>query len=136
MKEMTSQLESKNVKPSIARIKVLEYLTQYPTHPTVDEIYHHLADEIPTLSKTTVYNSLKVFKEIDLVREINLGEHQNRYDVDVSEHGHFKCDHCGRIIDLSINLQNVDAKELEGCRIDHRHVYFRGFCSLCSASKQ
>ena len=38
----------------------MEYLMAHRTHPTVDEIYLALSPSIPTLSKTTVYNTLKL----------------------------------------------------------------------------
>ena len=54
-------LEEHDVKPSVQRIAVMDYLMTHRTHPTVDEIYHALEKQIPTLSKTTVYNTLKLF---------------------------------------------------------------------------
>ena len=44
-------------------------------HPTVETIYKELIDEIPTLSKTTVYNTLKQFVNILIIDDcINLLE--------------------------------------------------------------
>lgn len=39
------------------------YLLKNHTHPTVDEVYVALCKVIPTLSKTTVYNTLRLFSE-------------------------------------------------------------------------
>ena len=49
------------IKPSLQRLAVMKYLMQYHTHPTVDEIYAALHSSIPTLSKTTIYNTLSLF---------------------------------------------------------------------------
>ena len=51
------------IHPSVQRIAIMDYLIKHRTHPTVDEVYTALSDEIPTLSKTTVYNTLKLFAE-------------------------------------------------------------------------
>ena len=56
-------LLSYNIKPSVQRIAIMDYLLTHKTHPCIDEIYMALCDDIPTLSKTTVYNTLKLFVE-------------------------------------------------------------------------
>jgi len=47
--------------PSITRKQIYEYLLKSKNHPTVDEIYKNLIDDLPTLSKTTVYNVINLF---------------------------------------------------------------------------
>jgi hypothetical protein len=44
-------------------MKILEYLRSVCTHPTVDEVYVKLHPGLPTLSRTTVYNTLKLLAE-------------------------------------------------------------------------
>ena len=56
-------LLSYDIKPSVQRIAIMDYLLKHHTHPCIDEIYMALHDDIPTLSKTTVYNTLKLFVE-------------------------------------------------------------------------
>lgn len=48
------------IKPSVQRIAIMDYLLKHKTHPCIDEIYTALCKEIPTLSKTTVYNTPQV----------------------------------------------------------------------------
>ena len=61
MKSTQQYLSVHGIKPSVQRIAIMEYLFKHHTHPTVDEIYTELLPQIPTLSKTTVYNTLKLF---------------------------------------------------------------------------
>lgn len=56
-------LLSYHIKPSVQRIAIMDYLLNHKTHPCIDEIHTALCKEIPTLSKTTVYNTLKLFVE-------------------------------------------------------------------------
>ena len=56
-------LKSKSIRPSLQRIRILEYLIKNRNHPTVEMIYNELLCEMPTLSKTTIYNTLKLFVE-------------------------------------------------------------------------
>ncbi|MBR4922900.1 MAG: transcriptional repressor, partial [Bacteroidaceae bacterium] len=51
-------LLSFGIKPSVQRIAIMDYLMTHRTHPAIDEIYLALCEDIPTLSKTTVYNTL------------------------------------------------------------------------------
>ena len=50
-----------NIKLSIQRVEILNYLLLAKNHPSVDMIYLSLSNKIPTLSKTTIYNTLKLF---------------------------------------------------------------------------
>lgn len=109
----------------------MDYLTRHPTHPTVDEIYNNLVVEMPTLSKTTVYSAMDLFVSAGLSRMINLGENESRFDAEVSLHGHFKCNACGKVFDFSINPNNLEEKGLEGFRISDKNVYYRGVCPRC-----
>ena len=77
-------LSSKGIKPSYQRIKVFDYLLNNKTHPTVDNIHQELVGEIPTLSKTTVYNTLKLFQEKGIVLIINIEDNETRFDADIS----------------------------------------------------
>lgn len=63
MEIVVERLQGHNIKPSVQRIAIMKYLMEHRTHPTVDEIYTALSPTIPTLSKTTVYNTLKILSE-------------------------------------------------------------------------
>ena len=54
--DIGNYLKKHNIKPSYQRMKIFQYLLDNHNHPTVDTIYRALCTEIPTLSKTTVYN--------------------------------------------------------------------------------
>jgi len=125
-------LKSNNIKPSYQRIKIYEYLMGTTAHPTVDTIYRALLPEIPTLSKTTVYNTLNLFVDNNIALLITIEENEARYDADTSVHGHFKCDNCGAVLDFKADISDILAPQLEGCQITEKHIYFRGTCSGCS----
>lgn len=131
IEDIKELLESINVKPSVARVKVMEYLVKYSEHPTVEEIYQQLKPEIPTLSKTTVYNALELFAEAQLVKVINVGDNESRYDADTSIHGHFKCNRCGNVYDFWFDEKEVRVRGLEGFRVEDKNFYCRGWCHHC-----
>lgn len=128
---VSEYLKMNGIKPSFQRIKIFEYLMNTTAHPTVDTIYRALIDEIPTLSKTTVYNTLNLFVEKEIALLITIEDNEARYDADTSIHGHFKCDHCGQVLDFRVEMDDVAIAELEGFQIDQKHIYYKGVCNNC-----
>lgn len=124
-------LKSNGIKPSYQRIKIFEYLMNTKEHPTVDTIYKSLVPEIPTLSKTTVYNTLNLFVENEIALLITIEENEARYDADISIHGHFKCETCGKVADFSLDMMAVTIEGLTDFQINQKHVYFKGICDRC-----
>lgn len=125
-------LHRKNLRPSYHRIRVLEYLyRQKDGHPTVDEIFDALSPEIPSLSKTTVYNTLHNLVEAGLARAVSIDGVQTRFDGTVSSHGHFKCDSCGAIINFPIDFDRLAIAGLDEFDVTQKDVYFRGQCPEC-----
>lgn len=133
-KSISEYLQDHGIKPSLQRIKIYEYLIKNKNHPTVDKIYNDLKDEIPTLSKTTIYNTFNLFMEKNITTMITIEENEARYDSDTAFHGHFRCNECGEVYDFDI--ENVELKEavLEGFEINQRHLYFKGKCKNCLKS--
>lgn len=125
-------LKSHNIKPSYQRIRIFEYLINTTSHPTVDEIYRELISEIPTLSKTTVYNTLNLFVENGIARLLTIEENEARYDANTGIHGHFKCDGCGEVMDFDFDFTKLDVKELNGYQIKQQDLFFRGYCEKCA----
>lgn len=124
-------LTQNKIRPSYQRLKIYEYLKNNHNHPTADMIYKDLKYNIPTLSKTTIYNTLKLFIEKGIVRMVNIEDNEVRYDADTSLHGHFKCERCGRIYDFRINYSDIDYDEIQKFQIKETHLYIKGICDNC-----
>ena len=136
MKSIIEVLKEYDIAPSMQRIKILEYLQNYKTHPTADMIYQGLSDEIPTLSKTTVYNTLKTFTEKGILVALSLFENEVRYEYNTDPHIHFKCIQCSKIYDLdkSYDLYNNDV--IDGHKVTEHHVNLKGVCKECVKEKK
>jgi len=129
--EIIQELRKRNISLSYHRLKVLEYLTQNRCHPTVERIFASLQREIPTLSKTTVYNTLRVLAESGLVRVITIEDNETRYDIITENHGHFKCESCGTIYNFSMDIDSLTSEDLDNFKIKDKDVYFKGLCPKC-----
>lgn len=130
MEKFKETLNSAGIRPSYPRLRIYEYLSSRRNHPTVEMIYGELHKDIPTLSKTTVYNTLHLFAEKGIAKVINIEDGEARYDVDVKLHGHFKCGSCGEVYDFHIGEIIID-KGIEGFQVDKREVYYYGICEDC-----
>ena len=70
-----------NIKPSMQRIAIMQYLMEHPIHPSADDIYTALSPSMPTLSKTTVYNTLKLFSEQGAAQMLTIDEKNTNFDA-------------------------------------------------------
>ena len=131
IEELTSELIKRKIKPSYQRIKILEYLINNRCHPTAEQIFNEVHKDIPTLSRSTVYNTLNLFMEADMLRIITIEDNETRYEIGMHDHGHFKCQVCGKIYDFVINIDTLATDDLNGFKISDKNVYFNGICPKC-----
>ena len=127
--DIRNTLVNHGIRPSITRLAIMEYLSRVRTHPTVEEIHEHLHDDIPTLSKTTVYNTLKLFSEAGIIKLLTIDNAQIRADGFNDVHGHFMCTNCKKLFDFP--LSDLAKECLEGFDVKTREVYYTGLCKNC-----
>jgi Fe2+ or Zn2+ uptake regulation protein len=132
MDKLGEYLQKHGIKPSKPRLIIFDFLYKTHNHPTVDTIYMALSPQLPTLSKTTVYNTLKLFVANGVARVVNIEENEARYDADTSVHGHFKCKGCGGLFDFNLG-DALKVTGLESFKIDEYHINLKGYCKVCSA---
>jgi Fe2+ or Zn2+ uptake regulation protein len=113
------------------RLVILQYLEKHQTHPTAEEIYSALKVKNPSLSKTTVYNSLESLKQHDIIQTLTISATETRYDFKHDMHHHFLCKRCGKIIDIDIACPNIKKISNYGHQVQEVHGYFKGICKDC-----
>ena len=131
--EAYKRLVERGVKPSVQRIAIMDYLLNNYTHPTVEDIYDALHPTIPTLSKTTVYNTLRLFADNKVAQMISIDDHHICYDGNIEPHAHYYCNRCGKIIDLyDVPVPRLrKTAELTGNEVSSVQLYYRGICREC-----
>ena len=124
----------RGIRPSMQRLAIMDYLINHPIHPTIDDVYQALSNKVPTLSRTTVYNTLRMLSENQAAQMITIDEHRVCYDGNVESHVHFYCKKCGKIIDLfgeqAPKLEGE--KTVEGNIIQEEQLYYKGICAECA----
>lgn len=130
-----SKLKATGVRMTPQRYAILSYLLSATHHPSVDEIYKSLDPRFPNMSVATIYNNLKVFLEVGLVRELTYGDGASRFDAVMSEHYHAICEECGKIVDFDCTpLFEVErvAAESTGFTVNSHRMEVYGLCTDCT----
>ena len=130
---VVEHLKKHGIKPSVQRVAIMRYLMEHCTHPTVDAIYCDLQAQMPTLSRTTVYNTLSLLEDRDALSVLTIDSRNIHYDGDTRPHAHFLCKRCGRIYDLphGETKKDVETWEMNGHNVQEIHFYYKGICKNC-----
>lgn len=130
--ETTQLLREYDIRPSFTRVSIYEYLKSHRVHPSAEDIHRALSPTIPTLSRTTVYNTLHLLVQKQLVTTLDVEEEQQRYDIPDHPHAHFKCRKCKAVYDLEdIHPSNIPQDRLNGFRVEEAKLVYYGLCPDC-----
>lgn len=135
LKEALDTLKVSGVRITPQRHAILEYLINSIAHPTADEIYKALEGKFPNMSVATVYNNLRVFKDVGLVKELTYGDSSSRFDFTTHDHYHAICESCGKIVDFQYpGLDEVEqfASHVTGFKVSHHRLEVYGLCPDCA----
>ncbi|MCM2676750.1 peroxide-responsive transcriptional repressor PerR [Alkalicoccobacillus plakortidis] len=136
--EAVEALKSTRVRMTPQRHAILEYLYESLIHPTADDIYKALEGRFPNMSVATVYNNLRVFKEVGIVKELTYGDSSSRFDSVTTDHYHAICNECGKIVDFHYpGLNEVEslAEHVTGFDVSGHRMEIHGTCADCKGSK-
>lgn len=137
MDNITSTFKEKKLKLTPQRLAVYKYLISTKEHPSAEVIYKALQPDYPTMSLATVYKAVKTLVEVNLVKEINVGEGNFRYDGNNSDHAHIQCTSCNQVNDLEgVSFSNLNkiAEDNSGYQVVYNKVFFYGLCKECQQS--
>jgi Fur family transcriptional regulator, peroxide stress response regulator len=129
--QLVKTLEEAGIRASYQRLCIYRLLVQSREHPSAERVYQDLLLEIPSLSRTTVYNTLNLLIDKNLIKAITIENNELHYDALLSEHGHFCCEQCGKIANFSIQIDLSTSLELQECLVSEKDVYVKGLCREC-----
>jgi len=113
------------------RAKIFQFLCSTKTHPSAEEIYGAIKEELPGISPATVYRNLQNMVSEGKILKFYV-EKEYRYDANNVNHAHFICKSCRIILDLplkeEINGNYFGRRELE---IDNIQFICYGICGNC-----
>ena len=100
MNDVSQILESHGIRPTQQRIRVAQVLLAAPTHMTADQLLAALKQSPSRVSKATVYNTLKLFVDQGLARQIHTDPDRCVYDSSMAPHHHFQNVETGEMVDI------------------------------------
>ncbi len=128
----TDKLTEAGLKSTIQRTAILDFLEQSDEHPSAELVYNHIHKIYPTITLSTIYNTLEIFVEKNIISKIFTLDGKARYDAKMKKHHHLLDTESGEIIDvfdedLNIIMQNYLAnKTISGFHIDDFNIAFTG----------
>jgi Fur family peroxide stress response transcriptional regulator len=128
------EVDMATTKYSRQRESIVNFLKTRKDHPTADVIYQNLRLENPTLSLGTVYRNLTKLSDSGVILKISCNDASDHFDGDIHPHGHFMCNCCHQITDLStqtLNIQSVIDENSFCGEISETQVLFYGTCERC-----
>lgn len=132
--DLISLLRDKGYKVTTQRLEIFKYVLSRDDHPSAEQVYQALKIDFPTISLGTIYKTLHLMEDLNLIQELGFKDGTVRYDPDTDLHLNLVCTSCGKIKDRKPQnlemiwkelLSNLDIKT-EGQRID---IYYK--CSEC-----
>jgi Fur family transcriptional regulator, ferric uptake regulator len=112
--------------------KLLLRIIGQHAHLDATEIYRIAKRERPQIGLATVYRTLTLLKELDLVREIDLGENHGHYELLAEDHVHLVCSICGTVTDVPVPASLHAAAESERFTVRASNLELFGVCSACA----
>ncbi len=126
-------LRERGFLPSIQRVAIFDYILKSCDHPNAEKIYKDMMPKIPTLTRTTVNNTLRMFSEKGAISTVTIEEKEMRFDAHIEPHGHFKCKKCGKLFDFPLENTAEIFKFLPlGHEISETKIYLHGNCADCA----
>ena len=120
-------LEQHGIQPSAQRVAIARYVLFTDDHPSADEVWTKVREAFPMVSRATVYNTLNLFVEKGLLRQVSLTEGRVVFDPKTDDHHHFIDEDSGRIHDVpwdAVKVSNV--AKLDGFEVREYQVVMRG----------
>lgn len=99
--EIRNLLEDHDVIPTAQRMEIAEILLAKPQHLSADQIIDALKARGSRVSKATVYNTLNLFGERGIVRELTVDPERKFYDSTTHEHHHIYNVDTGELFDVA-----------------------------------
>lgn len=132
---VTEMQELKGQRITSQRRLLLDILRHSEGHLDADELYRLAKAREPRLSLSTVYRSLRLFKELGLIEERHFAEEHHHYEVrGETEHHHVICLGCGRVVEFECagtGKMKEDVSKQTGFQILGAKVYMEGYCERC-----
>ncbi|MEL6891118.1 MAG: Fur family transcriptional regulator [Actinomycetota bacterium] len=135
--EPADLLRNHGLQVTAQRLAVIRTVSAHP-HSSANEVANAVRDEIGAISRQSVYDTLTVLAEHDIIRRIQPAGSPTRFEDRVGDnHHHLVCRKCDRVVDVDCAvgdtpcLTPVDAWDFD---VDEAEVVYWGTCPDCRST--
>jgi Fe2+ or Zn2+ uptake regulation protein len=135
-RELIAALCATGRRVTMPRLLVHRHLRASDRHVTAEQLYAELAEQVPSLSAATVYDTLDLLDELGLIRRVSTPRGATTYDSRTDLHHHMICRSCGQVEDLDAEVDTSAAEkaaDAAGFAPGFTQVTVSGLCSACRA---
>jgi Fe2+ or Zn2+ uptake regulation protein len=136
---LVERLRARGQRVTAQRVILYRVLRELGRHATAEEVLRAATPQLPQLSLPTVYATLDLLAELELVRRLAPHAGAVLYDPTPEEHAHAVCRRCGSVTDLEGEFDSAPARaaaRAAGFEPDGLDVAVYGLCARCSSSSR
>jgi Fe2+ or Zn2+ uptake regulation protein len=138
-RQLIAALRATGRRVTTPRLLVHRHLRAADRHVTAEQLYAELAEQVPSLSAATVYDTLDLLDELGLIRRVSTPRGATTYDSRTDDHHHMICRACGQVEDLDAAVDTTAAENAAGAAgfaPAFAQVTVSGLCSACRAQRR
>ena len=141
--EIGEKLKAKEYKLTPQRQQILEVLLEHKDkHLSAEDVYTLVKTKAPDVGMATVYRTLELFLEHEIIHSVNFGDGRKRYEYgnnsDGHHHHHAICLECGKILEINEDLLDELEKQVArdyGFTVTDHELKIYGRCGACKTKK-
>ena len=121
------------------RAAVYRFIASTDMHPSADEVFLAVRNDLPGISLATVYKSLETLVGCGLAVKLTYSDGSARYDGRTDPHHHARCVQCGKVMDIPGHLPERDidilSRQTEGFQVTGYRLELSGICAACGPTE-
>ena len=132
---LIEELQARGMRVTPQRAIIFEAIQKLEGHITAEDIFEQVQKVNPYVSLATVYRTLELLQELNLINQTNFGRSQTYFALkDHGRHHHLVCMQCGHIEEFTDELLvsvRADLAEQYGFEAHTDHMSIFGICKAC-----